>query len=156
MCYTSGTTGRPKGAVLTHGNLVASTLSWIHEMHAAEDDVWLSGQPLFHIGGINGLVPFLTLGATSIVTPTTSFDPETALERIERHGVTMCIFVPTQWDLLCGTERVPRLDPGRLPVAMWGHPLPRDRRSRRWPQRFPRPTSSARTARRRWPARRRC
>ena len=65
MCYTSGTTGRPKGAVLTHRNLVASTLSWIHEMRAGEDDVWLSGQPLFHIGGINGLLPFLALGATS-------------------------------------------------------------------------------------------
>jgi fatty-acyl-CoA synthase len=38
MCYTSGTTGRPKGAVLTHRNLVASTLSWIHEMRAGEDD----------------------------------------------------------------------------------------------------------------------
>ena len=38
-----GTTGRPKGAVLTHGNLVASTLSWIHEMRAGADDVWLSG-----------------------------------------------------------------------------------------------------------------
>ena len=95
MCYTSGTTGRPKGAILTHGNLVASTLSWIHEMRAGEDDVWLSGQPLFHIGGINGLLPFLTLGATSIVTPTTGFDPEAALERIARHGVTMCIFVPS-------------------------------------------------------------
>ncbi len=69
MCYTSGTTGRPKGAVLTHGSLVASTLSWIHEMRASEDDVWLSGQPLFHIGGINGLLPFLVLGATSILTP---------------------------------------------------------------------------------------
>ena len=76
MCYTSGTTGRPKGAILTHGNLVASTLSWIHEMRAGADDVWLSGQPLFHIGGINGLLPFLTLGATSVVTPTTGFDPD--------------------------------------------------------------------------------
>src|SRR3954469_23900257 len=84
MCYTSGTTGRPKGAVLTHGNLVASTLSWIHEMRATEDDVWLSGQPLFHIGGINGLLPFLTLGATSVVTPTTGFDPQSALEGIQR------------------------------------------------------------------------
>ena len=126
MCYTSGTTGRPKGAVLTHGNLVASTLSWIHEMRAGQGDVWLSGQPLFHIGGINGLLPFLTLGATSIVTPTTGFDPEAALERIERHGVTICIFVPTQWDMLCRSERVARLDRSRLRVAMWGaSPAPR-------------------------------
>ena len=70
-----GTTGRPKGAVLTHGNLVASTLSWIHEMRAGPDDVWLSGQPLFHIGGINGLLPFLALGATCIVTPTHRLRP---------------------------------------------------------------------------------
>jgi fatty-acyl-CoA synthase len=126
MCYTSGTTGRPKGAVLTHGNLVASTLSWIHEMRAGADDVWLSGQPLFHIGGINGLLPFLTLGATRVVTPTTGLDPEAALERIERHGVTMFIFVPTQWDLLCRAERVARLDRRRLRVAMWGaSPAPR-------------------------------
>ena len=97
--------------MLTHGNLVASTLSWIHEMRAGEDDVWLSGQPLFHIGGINGLLPFLALGATSIVTPTTGFDPDAALERIERHGVTMCIFVPTQWDVLCRAERVARHGP---------------------------------------------
>jgi fatty-acyl-CoA synthase len=126
MCYTSGTTGRPRGAVLTHGNLVASTLSWLHEMRAGPDDVWLSGQPLFHIGGINGLLPFLTLGATSVVTPTTGFDPEAALERIEHHGVTMCIFVPTQWDLLCRAERVARVDRRRLRVAMWGaSPAPR-------------------------------
>ena len=83
MCYTSGTTGRPKGAVLTHRNLVASTLSWIHEMRASEDDVWLSGQPLFHIGGINGLLPFLVLGATVIITPTTTFDPEATLGLID-------------------------------------------------------------------------
>ena len=120
MCYTSGTTGRPKGAVLTHRGLVASTLSWIHEMGAGPDDVWLSGQPLFHIGGINGLLPFLTLGATSIVTPTTGFDADAALDRLERHGVTMSIFVPTQWETLCRSPRVENLDRRRLRVAMWG------------------------------------
>jgi fatty-acyl-CoA synthase len=120
MCYTSGTTGRPKGAVLTHGGLVAGTLSWIHEMRAGPDDVWMSGQPLFHIGGINGLLPFLALGATSIVTPTTGFDAGAALERLERHGVTMTIFVPTQWEGLCRSDRVAALDRSRLRVAMWG------------------------------------
>ena len=126
MCYTSGTTGRPKGAVLTHGGLVASTLSWIHEMRAGEDDVWLSGQPLFHIGGINGLLPFLVLGATSIVTPSTGFDAAAMLELIEQHGVTMCIFVPTQWEVICRSERVATVDRNRLRVAMWGaSPAPR-------------------------------
>jgi fatty-acyl-CoA synthase len=118
LCYTSGTTGRPKGAILSHGNLVAATLSWIHEMGAGADDVWLSGQPLFHIGGINGLLPFLALGGTSIVLPTTGFDPAAAVRLIERHRVTMCIFVPTQWDLVCA--RASDIDRGRLRVAMWG------------------------------------
>jgi acyl-CoA synthetase (AMP-forming)/AMP-acid ligase II len=120
MCYTSGTTGRPKGALLTHGNLVASTLSWIHEMGAGPDDVWLSGQPLFHIGGINGLLPFLVLGATVIITPSTTFDPETMLGLIESHSVTMCIFVPTQWATICASHSVARVDPRQLRVAMWG------------------------------------
>ena len=126
MCYTSGTTGRPKGAVLTHRNLVASTLSWIHEMGAGQDDVWLSGQPLFHIGGINGLLPFLVLGATVIITPTTTFDAEAMLRLIEAHGATMCIFVPTQWAAICDSGAVARIDPDRLRVAMWGaSPAPR-------------------------------
>ena len=126
MCYTSRTAGRPKGAVLTHRNLVASTLSWIHEVRAGQDDVWLSGQPLFHIGGINGLLPFLVLGSTVIVTPTTTFDPGATLELIEAHGVTMCIFVPTQWAAICASDAVERIDPRRLRVAMWGaSPAPR-------------------------------
>jgi fatty-acyl-CoA synthase len=120
ICYTSGTTGRPKGTVLTHRNLVASTLSWIHEMRAGQDDVWLSGQPLFHIGGINGLLPFLVLGATVVITPTTAFDPEVILRLIEVHGATMCIFVPTQWAAICASDAVKRIDPRQLRVAMWG------------------------------------
>jgi acyl-CoA synthetase (AMP-forming)/AMP-acid ligase II len=115
LCYTSGTTGRPKGAVLSHANLVASTRSWIHEMGATADDVWLSGQPLFHIGGINGMLPFLTLGAKAVITPTTGFDPANAVRLMEQHAVTMCIFVPTQWDQITA---IPQRT--RLRTAMWG------------------------------------
>jgi acyl-CoA synthetase (AMP-forming)/AMP-acid ligase II len=115
ICYTSGTTGRPKGAVLTHAGLLASTRSWIHEMGATADDVWLSGQPLFHIGGINGMLPFLMLGAKAVITPTTGFDPAAAVDLMERHGVTMCIFVPTQWDQVTAIPQHTSLR-----VAMWG------------------------------------
>jgi acyl-CoA synthetase (AMP-forming)/AMP-acid ligase II len=101
VIYTSGTTGRPKGAMLTHRNLVANTANWIAAVGATADDVWLSGLPLFHIGGINGVLPFLVLGTTAIVIPSGAFDPVAALEAMRRHAVTMCFFVPTQWQQIC-------------------------------------------------------
>jgi fatty-acyl-CoA synthase len=88
-------------------------------MGAGPDDVWLSGQPLFHIGGINGLLPFLTLGAKIVMTPSTGFDPAAAIELLERHGATMCIFVPTQWDDICARASGRGMDVERLRVAMW-------------------------------------
>jgi acyl-CoA synthetase (AMP-forming)/AMP-acid ligase II len=74
---------------------------------------------MFHIGGINGLLPFLVLGAACVITPTTGFDPDTALGLVQQHRVTMCIFVPTQWDAICASPRVSQIDMNRLRVAMW-------------------------------------
>ena len=120
LMYTSGTTGRPKGAMLTHSNLVASTLAWIEEVGAGPEDVWLSGQPLFHIGGLNGLLPFVHLGATSVLAPTTGFDPERAIELLLRHRVSRCVFVPTQWQEICSLPAASRLAAGPLRTAIWG------------------------------------
>jgi len=120
VMYTSGTTGHPKGALLSRRSLVASTLSWIHELGATADDVWLSGQPQFHIGGINGLLPFLFLGATQVISPTTAFDPDAAVRRLEEHDATMCIFVPTQWEEICRAATRASVACDRLRVAMWG------------------------------------
>jgi acyl-CoA synthetase (AMP-forming)/AMP-acid ligase II len=61
--------------VLSHANLLAQVRAWIAELDARAGDVWLSGQPLFHIGGINGLLPFIALGAPSILTATPSCGP---------------------------------------------------------------------------------
>jgi fatty-acyl-CoA synthase len=120
LMYTSGTTGRPKGAMLTHQNLVMNTMNWIHELGAAATDVWLSGLPLFHIGGLNGVLPFLQLGSTSVITASTGFDPLHSVELLGEHEVTMCFFVPTQWQEICSRPEVADLDTSRLRVAMWG------------------------------------
>ena len=120
LMYTSGTTGRPKGAMLTHANLVAGTRAWTAEVGAVDDDVWLSGQPLFHIGGVNGLLPFIALGATSVLTPTTGFDPECAIELLVRHRVDHCVFVPTQWREICSLPAATRLAESPLRTAIWG------------------------------------
>ena len=120
LMYTSGTTGRPKGAMLTHQNLVVNTTNWIVEMGATADDVWLSGLPLFHIGGINGVLPFLYLGAPSVITASTGFDAAHVIALLAEHAVTMCYFVPTQWQAICTRPEVRGLDASRLRVALWG------------------------------------
>jgi acyl-CoA synthetase (AMP-forming)/AMP-acid ligase II len=120
LMYTSGTTGLPKGAMLTHQNLVANTANWILEIEARHDDVWLSGLPLFHIGGVNGILPFIYLGGTCIITSSTGFDPLDSIKQIERHDVTICYFVPTQWQQICSLPEVASIDTSKLRKALWG------------------------------------
>jgi acyl-CoA synthetase (AMP-forming)/AMP-acid ligase II len=120
LIYTSGTTGRPKGAMITHRNLYASTVGWVHEVGAHQDDVWLSGQPLFHIGGINGLLPFLYLGATVVLHPSSRFDARRTIALMIEHRVTRCVFVPTQWRDICERPEAADLVTAGLKTALWG------------------------------------
>jgi fatty-acyl-CoA synthase len=127
LMYTSGTTGRPKGAMLSHQNLVVNTTNWLYEVGARPDDVWLSGLPLFHIGGLNGVLPFLHLGALAVIEPSGGFDPSQSIARLAEHDVSMCFFVPTQWQEICSSPEVAKVDSERLRKAMWGAsqaPLP--------------------------------
>ena len=120
LMYTSGTTGRPKGAMLTHQNLFAQTINWSHEVGAVtRDAVWRAGAPLFHIAGVAGILPFLWVGGTSVIAPSTEFDPDGAIEEMRRHGVTHTFLVPTQWDVLCRRPEAPALN-GTLRRAIWG------------------------------------
>ena len=53
IMYTSGTTGRPKGAMLTHGNFWWNNANGMHALDRLQDDVTLTAAPIFHIGGLN-------------------------------------------------------------------------------------------------------
>jgi len=120
LMYTSGTTGRPKGAVLSHFNLLMNTLNSMAEMRiSGSDEIWLSGLPLFHIGGLNGILPYLMLGGTSVILPTGSFDAGYAVDAMERERVTGCYFVPTQWQQICALPGVRQRDLC-LRRIMWG------------------------------------
>jgi fatty-acyl-CoA synthase len=94
IVYTSGTTGKPKGAVLTHGNMLYNALNNGVGLGITAEDITLTVLPLFHVGGI-GLfsLPALYAGA-SIVLPR-RFDPAEALRLIERERVTFTMTVPT-------------------------------------------------------------
>jgi len=92
--YTSGTTGRPKGAIITHANVLVQH-GFIHavEWGIGGDDVFLVGTPLAHRTGLGRLTNALTLGATIVVME--SFDAARAVDLIEAHRVTVMGMVPT-------------------------------------------------------------
>lgn len=119
IMYTSGTTGFPKGAVLTHKNLWMNTANWIMEMQVTGDSVWLSGLPLFHIGGVNGVLPFVYLGGTSVIASSGGFNPEVMLRLMEKERVTHCYFVPAQWQQFLDLD-LSRYNLSTLRKALWG------------------------------------
>ena len=101
IMYTSGTTGRPKGAVLTHYSLAMSALSAMIEQHlSASDEVWYLNLPLFHISGLAGVYPYMFVGGTSVVAPLGAFDAKTAVDDLERYQVTAACFVGPQWQAI--------------------------------------------------------
>jgi acyl-CoA synthetase (AMP-forming)/AMP-acid ligase II len=121
IMYTSGTTGRPKGAVLSHFNLLMNTMNMVAGMGFRDDDRrWLSGLPLFHIGGLNGILPYLLLGGTSIILPSGQFDAKEVVDLLEQERISACYFVPTQWQAICAVPDIASRDLSSLRRISWG------------------------------------
>jgi long-chain acyl-CoA synthetase len=95
LAYTAGTTADPKGAMLTHANLLANLeqVAEVPALREAQSDVVLLALPLFHIYGLNvGLGVTLREGATAVLVE--RFDPVASLEAVERHGITVLLGAP--------------------------------------------------------------
>lgn len=101
ILYTSGTTGQPKGAVLSHLNLFVQGLSNIRAFHLfAEDEVVMIATPLFHVAGIAGFLPVIITGGAAVVYPVGTFDASDVVETLETERVTSVFFVPAQWQAI--------------------------------------------------------
>jgi fatty-acyl-CoA synthase len=99
ILYTSGTTGRPKGAVLTHGNLTWNSLNVLVDVDIVSTDVALVISPLFHAASLGmGLLPVLLKGGTVVLER--AFDAGRTLRIIQERGVTMLSGVPTTYQFM--------------------------------------------------------
>lgn len=100
ILYTSGTTGNPKGAMLTHGNLTWNAINVLTDFDLSSKDVALMIAPLFHVAALGqGALPVLLKGGSIILEQ--KFEPGRVLALIEAHRVTNISGVPTTFQLLC-------------------------------------------------------
>lgn len=119
MMYTSGTTGRPKAAVLTHGNLLWNNIQILLILPAQTDDVNYTVAPMFHIGGLNVLTgPLLYKGATTILDE--QFEPRRALAAMQDNKVTATFMVPAMWAALAAVPDFDRYDLASLRIGIVG------------------------------------
>jgi len=114
--YTSGTTGRPKGAVLSHGNLLSSVRGLEIAWRWTADDTLILALPLFHMHGLGvGLHGTLTVGAKAVLLP--EFEVSQVLDSLQEFHATMFFGVPTMYGRLLESTRADELKNLRLCVS---------------------------------------
>ncbi|MFN8944674.1 MAG: AMP-binding protein, partial [Pseudobdellovibrionaceae bacterium] len=126
ILYTSGTTGFPKGAVLSHGMLFWNAVNTSLRLNISQDDCAVIFLPLFHTGGWNVLMtPFLHRGATIILTK--KFEADQVLNLSEKHECTLLFGVPTTMDMMSRSASFPQIHLKKLRYAVvGGEPMPID------------------------------
>jgi acyl-CoA synthetase (AMP-forming)/AMP-acid ligase II len=116
--YTSGTTGRPKGVMLSHKNVATHALGTIAEIHLTDRDVWIHVAPLFHLADAWATWAVTWVGGTHVLVR--EFDPGWVLEAIERERVTLTNLIPTMLNLMVNHPDVGKYDYSSLRVLLSG------------------------------------
>jgi len=116
--YTSGTTGRPKGVMLSHQNVTTHALGTIAEVHLIDSDVWIHVAPLFHLADAWATWAITWVGGTHVLVR--EFDPKVVLETIEREKVTLTNLIPTMLNLMVNYPDVRKFDCSSLRVLLSG------------------------------------
>lgn len=94
IIYTGGTTGLPKGVVLSHKNIIANAINTIISWKLSSNDITYTILPLFHTGGLNALtLPVIYAGGTAVIGK--QFDAEHTLKMIAKEKITILLLVPT-------------------------------------------------------------
>jgi fatty-acyl-CoA synthase len=119
IMYTSGTTGRAKGATLTHGNITWNAINVVVDADFRADEVALVVAPLFHTAALNMLcLPTMLKGGSVLIEP--AFDPARVLELIARYRVTSMFGVPAIYDAIAAVPGWADADTSSLRMLLCG------------------------------------
>lgn len=103
IIYTGGTTGKPKGVVLSHQSIFYNAVNTIMSWNLTNQDVTITYMPLFHTGGLNALsIPLLLIGGKVVLAG--DFQPEEAVSHLIDYQCTIVLLVPTMYHMMVRTE----------------------------------------------------
>jgi len=116
--YTGGTTGRSKGVMLSHDNLLTSSMGWLATDDFPPGGVLLYAAPMFHLAAFSAWVSGGVLGRTQAMIPT--FDPVTVMTAVQEHQVTDLTLVTTMIQLMVDHPRIDEFDLSSVRWVMYG------------------------------------
>jgi acyl-CoA synthetase (AMP-forming)/AMP-acid ligase II len=118
LYYTSGTTGRPKGVMLTHRNVCLHAKAAIEELGITPGDVWGHIAPMFHLADAWATFAITWTGGRHVMVD--RFEPEAVLAAIEKHSITLSNLIPTMLNLMVKHPRISDYDLSSLRVILSG------------------------------------
>jgi len=116
--YTGGTTGKPKGVMSTHRNIITSCYNTVLERGMMPNDIFLNVPPVFHAGGATSMFAFAFLGGTNVFLNTSNID--LILQAVGKYGVTNFVLVPTMIMSLLENPNVGKYDLHSLKSIYYG------------------------------------
>lgn len=108
LLYTAGTTGKPKGVLLSHNGFIWNAVNWVHEGVYREDDRCLQVFPLYHVAAIGSVLTYLFIGGTIYLKKT--FDPKDCMQTIARERITRWAAAPTLFNMLLQLPGIEKYD----------------------------------------------
>ena len=135
LLYTAGTTGRPKGFLLTHNGLIWNCVSWTHAGVYREDDLSLHVFPLYHIAALGSVITYIYVGGTIYLKK--AFDPKDCVETIERERITRWAAAPTVFNILLQVPGIEKYDTTSLTLLGSGAAIMPSETQRRLREIFP-------------------
>ncbi len=118
IVYTSGTTGKPKGAVRSNVSNLMIALTLVAELGISSDDIGLAVLPMFHVNSLWVVTLSAIIGATCVIYPHRAIHPQHIVDEMNKHKVTYTMFVPTLLTFLADAVESGKLDAETLRVIL--------------------------------------
>lgn len=123
LFYTGGTTGRSKGVMLSHHNLLYNVLQYVPMFPLGSDETYLHAAPMFHIADGVSSFTHATLGSRHVFIP--RYEPELTMQTIQKFGITTTLLVPTMINMLVNHPKIGDYDLSSLVRVLYGaSPMP--------------------------------